>query len=332
MKKLILIVCVVLLTALLNIPAHATIKKVAQTGLQFLKVDMSARAAGMGSAYIMTGNDASAMFYNPAGIAYLEKSFDFYSGTTQWIADINYYSAGLIKNFENIGTFGMSVIYCDYGDDLIGTRVDMSPDNPKGYSLTGSIDVGAYAVGLSYAKSLTNKFSVGVQAKYVTQHLGSNVIVENGNAMDNNVAGFAADFGTIFHPGFHSLRVGMSINHFAGQFKYEETAFELPLTFKIGAAMDVLDLMGEHSDPLVIEIDAIHPRDYTERIHLGGEYMFKNKIALRAGYKFNYDEESLSAGIGFKFTMSGVDLKVDYAYNAMDVFDGISRFSIGISR
>jgi len=105
----------------------------------------------------------------------------------------------------------------------------------------------------------------------------------------------------------------------------------LPLTFKIGAAMDVLDLMGEHGNPLLIAIDAIHPRDYTERIHIGGEYWYNNMIALRAGYKFNYDEEGFSAGIGFQQTIAGVALKLDYAYSDLGVFDAVSRFSFGIS-
>ncbi|MBN1782614.1 PorV/PorQ family protein [bacterium] len=332
MKKINIIAVVVLVTALLTVPARATIKKVAQTGLQFLKVDMSARAAAMGSAYIMAGDDASAMFYNPAGIAFMQNKFDFYSGTTQWIADINYYSVGLVYHAGNIGTVGLSAIYCDYGDDLIGTRVDMSPGNLKGYTIDENpIDAGAYAIGLSYARSLTNKFTIGGQVKYVMQHLGSNILVQDGKEIDNRVKGAAFDFGTVFQPGFHSLKIGMSINHFAGQFKYEETAFELPLTFKIGAAMDILDLTGEHQNPLFIEIDAIHPRDYTERIHAGGEYVYNNIIALRAGYKFNYDEEGFCAGVGFKFSMKDVNLKVDYAYNTMDIFNAISRFSLGIS-
>jgi hypothetical protein len=328
MKKILIIMGIVLISAILTMPAQATIKKVAQTGLQFLKVDVSARAAGMGGAYIMVGNDATAMFYNPAGIALMKKSLDFYSGTTQWIADINYHSAGLIKNLGNIGTVGASVIYCDYGDDMIGTRVAA---NEKGYIKTGSVDIGAYTLGLSYARSLTDKFTVGGQIKFAAQHLGSNAITEGGNEMENKVSGLAYDFGTIFYPGFYSLRIGMSINHFSGQFKYEEEAFQLPLTFKIGAAMDVLDLKGEHQNPLLIAIDAIHPRDYTERIHLGCEYVYNNLIAIRAGYKFNYDEEGLTAGVGFKFTLRGVDLKVDYAYSAMDIFDTVSRFSLGIS-
>jgi len=276
----------------------------------------------------MVGDDASAMFYNPAGMAMMQQSVDFFSNRTQWIADISYSAAGLAKNLGNWGTVGASFIFSDYGD-IIGTRVDAT--KPEGYEKTGNIDVGAYAIGVSYARSLTDKFSVGGQVKYAAQHLGSSVLKEGGKAVKNEVSGFAFDFGTIFYPGFKSLRVGMSVRNFSGQFQYEETPFQLPLTFKIGVAMNVMDLLGEYENPLLIAIDALHPRDYTERIHVGTEYWFKDMFALRVGYKFNYDVESFTAGLGFKYAIAGKNLKLDYSYGALGVFSSVSRFSIGIS-
>lgn len=328
MKKLSICLVVVLFATIATVPAHSTIKKVAQTGLQFLKVDASARAAAMGGAYTMPGNDAGAIFYNPAGISRMGKQFDFYANQTSWIADITYQAAALAYDLGNYGVVGASVISSDYGDDIVGTRY---ASTDLGYEKTGSVDVGAYAIGISYARALTDKFSVGGQIKYASQHLGSNVLVEGGEESENRTSGYAFDFGTIFYPGFHSLHIGMSINNFSGQFKYEEEAFQLPLTFKIGAAMDILDLWGEHKAPLLISIDALHPRDYTERIHIGGEYWYNGMIALRSGYKFNYDEEGFSAGIGFKYAVAGTDLRIDYAYSDLGRFDAVSRFSFGIS-
>jgi long-subunit fatty acid transport protein len=333
MKKRIIPLVVVFCTTIFTVPAHSTIKKVAQTGLQFLKVDVSARAAAMGGAYTMPGNDASAMFYNPAGISRMQYGFDFFASRTEWLADISYNAAGVAKDLGNWGAVGVSVVAADYGDDIIHTVVAA---NERGYEKMGTVDVGAYAVGVSYAKSLTDKFSVGGQVKYAGQNLGSNsfTMVDGklGPEAENKVSGFAFDFGTIFNPGYHSLRIGMSVNNFSQQFKYQEEAFQLPLTFKIGAAMDILDVMvGEHSNPLLISIDALHPRDYTERIHVGGEYWYNDMIALRSGYKFNYDEEGFSAGIGLKQTIAGMKIKLDYAYSDLGIFDTTSRFSFGIA-
>ncbi|MBN2012696.1 PorV/PorQ family protein [candidate division KSB1 bacterium] len=328
MKKLIIFVVVVFCATIFTVPAQSALKKIGQTGLQFLKIDVSARAAAMGGAYTMPGNDASAMFYNPAGMALMEGSFDFFANQTQWIADIKYNAAGLAYNAGMWGTFGVSFIAADYGGDLIGTMV---ATNERGYELTGDIDIGAYAIGVSYAKSLTDKFSIGGQIKYATQHLGSNMLSAGGDLQENKVSGFAYDFGTIFYPGFHSLQFGMSVNNFSGQFKYEDEPFQLPLTFKVGVAMNLMDVFELSDSPLLLAVDAIHPRDYTERIHIGGEYMFADMIALRAGYKFNYDIEGFTAGFGLTHSISGMGVRFDYAYSSLDVFDAVSRFSLGIS-
>ena len=326
MKKLTLFLTVIFLSAVFIIPAHPAIRKLAQTGLQFLEVDVSPHAAAMGDAFLMVGNDANAMFYNPAGIAKMQSEFDFFAGHTRWIADISYNAGGIVKNMGNWGSVGLSFITANYGN-IIGTRV---ASNDKGFIETGNVSVGAYAFGLAYARRLTDKFSVGGQIKYVSQHLGENLFA-NGSTVKNKVSGLAYDFGTIFYPGFKSFRFGMSVRNFSPQFKYQETPFQLPLTFRIGFAMDVLDLMGEHSNSLLIDVDAIHPRDYTERINIGGEYWFRNIFAIRGGYKFNYEEQGLTAGFGFKKDVAGFSIKMDYAYQDFGVFSNVNRVSFGLS-
>jgi hypothetical protein len=313
---------------LLSIPVSAALKKVAQTGLQFLKVDIGARSSGMAGAFTMAGCDANAMFYNPAGMANLKSSFDLFAGNVAWIGGIQYNAAALAKSLGKWGTVGVSAIYCDYGDDIRGTRVS---SNSKGYEDTGNLDVGAYSVGLAYARSLTNKFTVGGQIKFAQEHLGENILVANGPIVENKASGVAYDFGTIFYPGFKSFRLGMSIRNFSNQFKYQKNAFQLPLTFTLGFAMDVLDFLGEHTNPLLVEIDAVHPRDYTERISVGAEYELMNIVSVRAGYRYNYDEEGLCVGLGLKYTLNGLGLKFDYAYSDLGVFDAVNRFALGIS-
>lgn len=327
MKKLTFFLILVFTCMIFTTPSHAVIKKTAQTGLQFLKVDVGARAAAMGGSYAMVGNDASAMFYNPAGIVHVQSDWEFFVTRTQWFAEINYNAGGLVKNLGRWGSVGVSFISCNYGD-IMGTRVAATE---QGFEDTGNLDVGAYAVGISYAYQLTNKFSVGGQIKYAAQQLGSSVIDSKGTTHENKVSGLAYDFGTIFYPGFHSFRMGMFIRNYSPQFKYEKEAFQLPLTFTIGFAMDVLDLMGEHNNSLLVSFDALHPRDYTERIHFGGEYLFMDMFALRAGYKFNYDEEGLTGGVGFKVNVGGLGVNVGYAYSDFGVFDAVNRFSIGLS-
>jgi len=310
MKKLTLIITVIFLCTALIMPSHAVMKKLAQTGMKYLAMDVVPRAIAMGGSYMMVGADATALFYNPAGIAYTEKSIDFFASQTEWVANISYMAGGLVKNMGNLGVFGVSMIYSDYGDDIQGTK---RTTTDKGYEDTEKIDVGAYAVGVAYGKQLTNKFSIGGQIHYATQKLGTSVIMEGEPAKENKVSGITYDFGTIFYPGYKSLRIGMTLRNYSGEFEYEEETFQAPLTFAIGAAMDVLDLLGEHENALLLSIDAVHPRDYTERLNIGGEFLFMDMFAIRAGYRYNYDEEGLTLGAGLNYTLSGLNVRVDYA-------------------
>lgn len=326
MKKLTKYTIVAFMAILFMMPnanAQTDLKKIGQTGLQFLKVDMHARAAGMGGASIMTMSGADALFYNPAGAAEMETGLDFFASQVGWIADISYLATGVTKTMGNLGTVGVSLITANYGD-ILGTRVDAGSED--GYVETGNLGVNASAIGLSWARALTDKFRFGGTVKYASQQLGESLMPETNKTKTNQAGGFAYDFGTMFYPGYKSLKLGMSFTNFSEQFKYEEEAFELPLTFKLGVAMNLFDIIGGPSNSsLNFEVNAIHPRDYTERVHLGGEFLYGNMLALRGGYKTNYDQESFSMGFGVK--MSG--FRVDYSYSAMGDFDGISRITVG---
>lgn len=324
-KVLLLIGTVFLISFESALAQSGNIKKIAQTGLQFLKVDMSARAAGMGSAYTMMGDDASSVFYNPAGLTAMQSSYDAMFTRTEWIADISYNAGAVAANFGNIGTFGLSFIAADYGE-IRGTEI---APTEQGYRTIGNVDVGATALGLAYARALNDKFTVGGNVKWVSQRLGSNTIGDN--KIDNKVSGIAVDFGTIFYPGYiPSLRLGMNVRNFSQQFVYQEEEFDLPLTFRIGVAVDAFDFIGgSPNNSLTLSIDALHPRDYTERLHMGAEYMFLNTLALRAGYKTNYDEEGLTLGFGLNYDLAGVQLKADYAWASVGIFEGVNRFTIG---
>jgi len=309
-------------------PAYSVMKKTAQSGLQILKIDVGARPAAMGGAYSMVGNDALAMFYNPAGVAEIQANVDFFATQTKWIADIPYVAAGVVKNFGNLGNLGINIIAADYGD-IMGTEVD--PNSAAGYIETGNLDVNAYVIGLTYARSLTNKFKVGGQIKYASQHLGENVLSAE-ETVQNEVSGLAFDFGTIYYPGFKSLQFGMSIRNFSQQFRFVDKAFQLPLTFSIGAAINMMDFIdNDGSNSLLLAVDALHPNDYTERLHIGLEYSFHNMFFVRGGYKTNHDIEGLSAGFGVEKSINGLGLRFGYSYSSIDVFDPVSRFSLGMT-
>jgi len=326
--KIRIIIFVALLIGSTMTKLNAEIKKVAQSGYQFLKIDADARAAAMGGAFTLVGTGASSMFYNPAGMTEQPLSIDFFSTQTNWLADIGYYTLGVTKKLGNFGVIGFSMQTSDYGS-IIGTRV---ADNTAGFIETGNIEVEALAVGVSFAKSLTDRFSVGGQIKFVSQSLG-NTLMPDGSEKSNKTDGLAYDFGTIYYPGIKSFRFGMGVRNFSKNFKYEDDSFPLPLTFTMGVALDVMDFVGSFGENhnLLVEVDAVHPIDYTERVNMGIEYGFKKIFFLRGGYKFNHDTEGLSLGVGFSIRLIGLMTKLSYSFNDAGSFSPVNRISIGIS-
>ena len=301
--------------------------KLAQTGFQFLSVGADARACGMGEAFTTVEGQASALFYNPAGMARLGSSIDMATNYTKWIADITHYSLSCAfkPKAGRYGVFGISVLFVDYGE-IQGTMVW---PNPEGYIETEVFRPAAYAIGIGYARALTDKFVVGGQIKHTSQSLGKSVIPDEG--VKKNIAStFAYDFGTIYRTGFKSLSFGMCVRNFSPEVKFEEEGFQLPLTFKIGISMDLLDIfMSDHKDhSLLVAIDAAHPRAYREYINLGMEYKFMNMLALRVGYVTSQDEYGLTAGFG----VHQFGISFDYAYTPFGVFGNVHRFTLHILR
>jgi hypothetical protein len=337
MRKLIILLHLVLLLPVYSLLGQEEVTKAGKAGFKFMDVEISARAAGMGEAFSFIGDDANAIFHNPAGIAQMQdKQVDLMVCRVDWIAETGVDALGFIANLGVWGNIGVSILYTDYGDDLIPTVIDDTA--ASGFREIDALELGSYAVGISYGRRLTDKFAIGGNARYAYEHLGASMFAYDDTRdstwmEENEVSTIIYDMGTIFYPGFKSLRVGMSIVNFSPALRYEYSigrtnSFELPITFRMGAAMDVLDLFGEHpSYSLLVDFELVHPRDYTKRYHLGGELTVLDMLKLRAGYKFGYSEEDVSFGAG----INTGNIKVDYAYSRFGVFDFVNRVSLGVA-
>lgn len=337
MKKFLTLFMFFALIIFLAVSSGFAQKKLAQTGFQFMSVGTDARATAMAEAFTTVDGSSICMNYNPAGLASVNSFIDLSFSSMQWIADIKYNAGTLALNYKkgHYGVFGFSFLSVDYGN-FEWTRV---AENEDGYEdigdLLGNPKPNAYAFGLSYARQLTDKFSVGGQVKYVYQNLGSSfapVYTEEDTIMEKkkyDLDVLAFDFGTIYRTGFRSLVFGMTVRNFSREIKYEKESFQLPLTFKIGIAMDAFDLVPFSSEyqKMIISIDAVHPRSYPEYLSIGAEYSFMDKIFLRGGYLSSHDEYDFSAGIGFQLFGFGVN----YSYTPFEVFDDINRITFNFS-
>lgn len=300
-------------------------KKVAQAGMSWLSIPVGARGAALGNAYVALANDASSVFWNPAGLAYTEGIRAFVT-QTRWIADINVNAAVVSYNAAEYGVFGLSFLAVDWGT-LNGTY---RADNEQGYVDAGTFSPVDWAVGLSYARQISNSFAIGANFRYIYESLGSNLIgsFDSPTSYKAEMNILAFDFGTTYYTGYKDLRLSMTLQNFSKEGKYVVEYFSLPLTFKFGLAMDVTKFWSENSDhTITMAVDAVHPRDYTERILVGAEYSFKDIVFLRGGYKSNYDEQDLSLGGGVHYGFGEIELGLDYAYVMFTNFDAVHMFS-----
>lgn len=333
----ILLATIIVLTCVSESYGQVGLNKLAQSTMNFLLVSTSARASAMGDAFFTLGVGAESMFYNPAGLTESKKTFDITLNYTQWIADIRYLSGGISYNMGNAGSVGLSFLTVDYGT-INATRLDPSLISGSG-NVVGFIDdgalgnVGAYSVGLSYAKAISTKFLIGGSVRIAGQNLGQNTF-DDGTIHKNNAVKLAFDAGVKYYTGWKNFAFGMAIRNFSSNIRREREDEQLPLAFTMGGAISITDFINpdmskDHNWTLAV--DFLHSNSYSERVNIGTEYKYMNLMTLRAGYQTNRDIASWSAGVGFNTSISDYDLEVNYSFSKMDIFNNISRLSVNFA-
>jgi len=288
-------------------------EKVGTLGGQSLKLAVGARAAAMGDAYVGIADDASAVFWNPAGISRL-------SGETISLnhaalpADMLFDQAAFIFNIKWIpGMLGFNVRALTMSQDIVRTTY-----LPEGTGET--FDAGEWTYGLTYARSLTDKFSAGLNINYVQAGLD-----------DVKGSTFTFDFGTLYEIGVMGAKIGMAIQNVGGEMTFIDEQVKMPVFFRVGGSFDLLK-QGESR--LLGSVDFTHPSDNSEKLNLGTEYGFKDYLFLRGGYMVNYDSQGLAAGFGVKFPLTSSKSSVarlDYAYTQMQYLSDVHRVSVNVS-
>ena len=288
--------------------------KLAQTGMKFLSFSPDARAASLGDAVTAKTGGASSLFYNPAGMARLE-GMNLSAGQANWIAGITY-NAVSVAYASDAGVFGISIMNVDYGE-IQGT---IRSSNTAGYTDTEIFTPTASVIGLGYAIAPTDRFSVGGQVKFVNEKLGNAYLDADENvssieSLDMDATAF--DFGLMYKMDWKNLMIAMSARNFSESLKYAEEAFELPLTFRMGVAGDLIENLS-------VSFVNERPRDYLSTTRVGIEYNLMNMLALRAGYVTPTDEAGMNLGVGFQVA----GFSVDVAYTDFGVFDPVTRVGV----
>lgn len=309
--------------------------KLGQAGMKFLEIGLSAAAEGMGGAVTGREMGAASMFYNPAGLAAMDKCNDVYLARTEWAADVALNALAYSRNTP-YGIFGVSAMAVDYG-------------TVKGYQMSGSgavtsqgnLDLSSMAIGVGAARKVTDKFQIGLAARFVSEDLD----VSSGSKSSV----FVFDAGTLYRTGLGSSVLSMSIRNFSRQAKHQSDGFDLPLMFRIGVAMDLFNMESMASDnmtSLVVSADALHPRDRPEELLYGVEFGMMRKIFLRGGFRTGRDYQNFvpvnttsppmktalaSLGAGIRHKIGPTDIGVNYAWTDVGSLLGtVHRFDVQV--
>lgn len=289
---------------------YAQYNRPGSTDAQFLKIGVSARGTGMADAYLASVEGADATYYNPAAMPWIRNRDVVFTHTT-WFAGINHEFAAATQNFDDIGSFGLSVTAL-YTDEM---KV-RTPLQPEGTGET--FYVGNYRFGLSYARFLTDRVTFGLTFSYLNMKLYREFTAD----------AFSLDIAVMYVSDFRGFRFALAIADFGSNIQYVNESYPLPTNFQFGMAMNAID--GD-DQKLLVSMAAVKPNEGEPQAQLGAEWNYQKMFFVRGGYRLNYSIATWSAGAGAAFTLEGLGLRADYSFSDYKTLGGSHRIGIGVS-
>ncbi|KPJ61490.1 MAG: hypothetical protein AMJ46_02105 [Latescibacteria bacterium DG_63] len=344
MKKT-FVITVLLLVALTGLGQAQTSDRAGSVGALFLKLGLSPRAAAMGNTYVGVSDDITGVFLNPVSIVNIE-GYQFFVSELEYLVDMRAVAGAFSFPMpREIGGRG-AIHYTGFlsGDMTMTTATDIDGD----FTDT-EFNWNELALGATYARNFTDKFSVGVGVKYVRTDVADYISQT-----------VAFDVGTIYRTGFRNLRLGMSATNFGPDMKFrgkydntyisgiwqvmapeEYGYYPLPISLQVGVADD---LYMSEDVRVTGALDFSHPNDLAERIHIGTEVAYEEMFFVRGGFfmdmdesdivdPVNPDDEALDRFMEFRFG-AGVKVSnftVDYAWQDIESLGSVHRFAVSIA-
>jgi len=265
-----------LAVVLVCLSASGAFAATGETGFAFLKLGVGARAMGMGSAYVALADDPTAVYWNPAGLASI-------SGTqvtamhNEWIQDFRQEFAAV---GAHLGPGALGVGIAGFYSSEFEERDDTG-------ALIGHFGFNDLAVTGAYGFRVAKGLAAGVALRYVREMIDQ----ESASAL-------VGDLGVRYSLNESGVSFGAALQNLGDSTSFIAQNFPMPITYRLGAAVarDLHALSGRGT------ITAEYRKSLADdaHFHLGGEYTYRDRLSLRVGGKFGYDDEHVSFGLGLK--------------------------------
>jgi hypothetical protein len=308
-------IAVLMILSLAQIAGARSIHSDAGTNaFSFLKIGVGARSLGLGGAFVSVAEDASALYWNPAGIAQLEDK-QITLSYVNYLLDIHSGFVGFVLPRSDGIRLGAAVDYFSYGEFQKTTVED-----PTGSQLGtfGAMDI---AISFTAAYPMPSGLLLGGTAKIIYSKIE-----------DYASDAYALDLGGLYLLADGRTRLGASIQNLGFQRSGYASDHRdgLAAVFRAGASHRLAGL------PLLLSVDMYKPMDHHFNVNVGGELQPAETFFLRLGWsslgldqQVGTDRDDLagfSGGVGVKWQQYGLD----YAYSSMAELGDVHRATLNV--
>lgn len=263
----------------------------------FLRIGLTPRARSLGDAYVAIADNASAAYYNPAGLGFLSKN-ELQMSLSSMSYDRVFNYAGYSRPLPPMAGFAAGVIQAGFKDYDARLR--------NGERSGESISDDHYSFFIGFAVRFSDYVSAGISPKIIYSKI-----------YDVSASSFGADFGIMVKPRPY-LSFGAVLRDIGVKMKYsrpspgglgdQTTTDRYPRIIKTGMAY-TLPLSGLISS-LLFTGDLEFSTHQPAKIHAGVETCFQNRLWFRIGL----DHTDLTTGFSFPFHLKKFAFRIDYAY------------------
>jgi outer membrane protein OmpA-like peptidoglycan-associated protein len=309
-----------------SISAEMPVSGAGSTSTNFQKIGMSARAAAMGDAFTAVSDDASAVYWNPAGLP-LARGTQFSITHAEWMQGVTDEYFSFSHNLDNGSAFGAGIEYLGTGP-FAGAL-----ETPNGDYGGAGPDISAtnYAGSLAFGQRLANWFDLSGWGFMKNSYIGVKATVVGQNVINMGAGGLAFDAGYMNEIIRKTFNVSAVIYNFGTRI----LDFSQPTIYKFGASYRLRNaFMKRDQNLFALELNG--HIDTGLKVNFGDEYKLgfgRNSVALRLGYRTGGDLGTLAgltSGIGLSHRFDDFTAGLDYAFVPYGILGETHRVSLNI--